>query len=303
MEKFGRTYQIVFRIGHLVQVGAYDEAVVEEELVVEYPLTADFAVSRSVYSQVNTAFVTIYGLNQRTREKIYKDRYDMIKYITMDIYAGYDDFNSLIFSGTVKECQSFKDSGATEFQTFIEGWDGGLAVYYGEDNNSFSAGTSYDTILETLTGNMPNVRLGAISPDFENETALRPVLFTKKTYDDLQTLTDGNIFIDNEYVYFLKDRDVLQGEIEILDVDSGLLGSPQRRDTIIDVNVVFEPRLMVGQQILLQSKTVPYLNGFYKVLGVSHDGTISGSKSGSMITNVSLFIGTELFRMVERKNA
>lgn len=300
MEKFGRTYQIVFRIGKLKQVGAYDEAQIEEEVVVEYPLTADFAISRSVYSQVNTAFVTIYGLAQLTREKLYKDRYDTIKYIEMEIYGGYETFTAQMFKGTIKECQSFKESGATEYQTVIEAWDGGIAIYNGEDNNSFNANTPLPSILETLCQNMPNVLIGAMSPDFADVSTLRPVMFSKKTYDDLTYLTDGNMFIDSEYVYFLKDRDVIEGEVNSIDIDSGLLGSPQRRDTNLTVNIVFDPRFILGQQVALISQDLPYLNGVYKILGVNHEGTISGAKCGSMITTLDLFIGTELFRMVAR---
>lgn len=301
MEKFGRFYRIVFRIGKLKQVGAYDQSSIDEELVVEYPLTADLAVSRSVYSQVNTAFVNIYGLAQLTREKLYKDRYDTIKYIEMEIYAGYEDFDARIFNGTVKECQSYKESGGTEFITEIEAWDGGLAVERGNDNNSFAAGTNYPTVLETLCQNMPNIQIGAISPDYEEKTLLRPHFAGNKTYDDLSDLVGGNIFIDNEYIYFLSDRDVIDGEVSLINIDSGLLGSPRRRDTILTLDLIFEPRITVGQQIALESKNLPYLNGVYKVLGVNHEGTISGAKCGSMITTLDLFIGTELFRMVQRK--
>lgn len=301
MEKFGRTYQIVFKIGRLEQLGAYDRAIIEEEIVVEYPFTVDLAVSRNVYSQVNTAFVHLYGLAQLTREKIYKDRNDTITYIEMKIFAGYDDFNALIFDGTIKECQSYKESGATEYITEIEAWDGGLGILNGTDNNSFADGTPVSTILETLCQNMPNIQIGAISPEYEKKTILRPLYAGKKTYDDLAELVDGNLFIDNEYIYFLNERDVIEGEVNLINVDSGLLGSPRRSDTNLTIDLIFDPRLTVGQQIVLESQSLPYLNGIYKIVGVNHEGTISGAKCGSMITTLDLFIGTELFRMVQRK--
>lgn len=302
MEKFGRTYDITFNIGVLENSGALDKVKILESIIVSYPLTANFAISRNTYSQVNTAFVSILGLAQDTRDRLYKDRYDMETYIEMEIRAGYQDEMSLIFKGTIKECQSYKDSGATEYRTDIEAWDGGLAVYKGNDNNSFSAGTSTGEILETLCHNMPNIKVGAISPDFYNKTLLRPEMFGKKTYDDLSMLTDGDVFIDSEKIYFLKTNDVIDGDIDSLLLGNTLLGSPRRKEGIVTIETIFEPRIIIGQQIEILSETVPYLSGSYKILGVSHDGVISGAKGGSMITTIDLFIGTEKFRRVKKKN-
>lgn len=302
MEKFGRKYQIVFNIGYLSQVGRYDKATIVDTVIVEYPLTTDFAISRNSYSQVNTGFLTIYGLAQGTREKLYKDRYDVTTYIEVEVRAGYEDGMSLIFKGTVKECQSYKESGGTEYRTEVEAWDGGLSVYKGEDNDSFSADVDKATILETLCQNMPTVKVGAISEDYYNETTLRPSVYTKKTYDELMTITDGNMFIDFERIYFLKENDVIDGNISSLDVSNSLLGSPKRSNSIIKIQVIFEPRVIVGQWLTVTSLSLPYLNGTYKVLGVAHDGTISGAKCGNMITTIDLFIGTQVFRRVEKKN-
>jgi hypothetical protein len=116
------------------------------------------------------------------------------------------------------------------------------------------------------------------------------------------TITDGNMFIDFERAYFLLDDDVIDGNIASLNLGNTLLGSPKRKDGIITIETIFEPRIIVGQWIDIQSSTTPYLNGTYKVLGVSHDGVISGAKGGSMITTIDLFIGTQVFRRVKKKN-
>lgn len=302
MEKFGRKYQIVFNIGYLTQVGKYDRATIVDTIIIEYPLTTDFAISRNTYSQVNTGFLTIYGLAQSTRDRLHKDRYDVNNYIGVEVRAGYEDGMSLIFKGTVKECQSYKESGGTEYRTEVEAWDGGLNIYLGEDNDSFSAQVDKATILETLCQNMPTIKVGAISDDFYNESTLRPCIFSGKTYEDLKTICDGQLFIDCEKIYFMNDNDVIDGEIASLDVDSGILGSPRRRESTLKVQLIFEPRVIVGQWLTVTSSSLPYLNGTYKVLGVAHDGTISGAKCGNMITTIDLFIGTQVFRRVEKKN-
>lgn len=299
MEKFGRIYKIDFEIGLLEKVGGYDRPIKTDELTIEYPVSASFNISRTMSSAVNTAFVNIYGLSQLTREKIYKDRYDMIRYIKMNIYAGYRSGVALIFSGHIKECTSFRDSGATEFITQIEAWDGGLGMYLGENNNTYPAGTAYQQILADLSQNLTDVEVGVISDNLEIEKPLRSVSFNGKTIDDLKTYTKGNLFIDNGVINFIdNEKEVLEGNIGIISVDSGLLGTPKRKETNIIVEMIFEPQIILGQQLILESKTLPYLNQTYKVLGVSHDGMISGAKSGSMITRLELFVGTQTFRSV-----
>ena len=299
MQKFSRVYRIDFEIGNLVKVGAYDKPILLDTLSVEYPLTAQFNISRTMSSAVNTAFVQIYGLSPLTREKIYKDRYDVTRYIKMEIYAGYENGMSLVFSGYIKECQSTRKSGATEFITQIDAWDGGLGMYLGEDNNTYPSGTAYQQILSDLSSNMFGVNVGKISDNLPIEKPLRSVTFNGKTYEDLRTYTKDNLFIDNGTINFIDtETEVIDGNIGVISVDSGLLGTPERRNTNIIVEMIFEPSIVLGQELELVSQKLPYLNQTYKVLGVSHDGIISGAKGGSMITRLELFVGTQSFRRV-----
>lgn len=299
MQKFSRVYRIDFEIGNLIKVGAYDKPVLLDTLSVEYPLTAQFNISRTMSSAVNTAFVQIYGLSPLTREKIYKDRYDVTRYIKMEIYAGYENGMSLVFSGYIKECQSTRKSGATEFITQIDAWDGGLGMYLGEDNNTYPSGTAYQQILADLSSNMFGVNVGKISDNLSIEKPLRSITFNGKTYEDLRTYTKDNLFIDNGTINFIDtETEVIDGNIGVISVDSGLLGTPERRNTNIIVEMIFEPSIVLGQELELVSQKLPYLNQTYKVLGVSHDGIISGAKGGSMITRLELFVGTQSFRRV-----
>ena len=299
MQKFGRTYRIDFEVGNLEKLGAYDKPIPLDYFSVEYPLTTQFNISRTMSSAVNTANLTIYGLSQLTREKLYKDRYDMTRYIKMDIFAGYQDGMSLVFSGYIKECQSFRRSGATEFMTQIDAWDGGMGMYLGEDNNTYPAGTAYQQILADLSSNMFGVTVGKISNNLPIEKSQRSITFNGKTYEDLKSYTKDNMFIDSGVINFINtETETIEGNVGLLNVDSGLLGTPERRDTNIIAEMIFEPNIMLGQQLELESQQLPYLNQTYKVLGVSHDGIISGGKGGSMITRLELFVGTETFRSV-----
>lgn len=316
MQKFDRNYKLTFQIGEIQrhQIGVdvtgapryqydYDKQVYSEEIEIDYPLTCNFSIKRDTYSQVNTGHFQILGLKETTRTKLYKDRDNVTKFVRVQFNAGYGDNLSLCFSGTVKECYSTKDSGATEFRTDIEAWDGGFGIYWGHTDRTLGRYVKSTDILNILTSDFKSLQIGGISDKIKVNETLRDKHFIGKTWDCLRDFVNGNMFIDNEKIYFMMtDTDVRQGELMELDVDSGLLSSPKRRDTVIEVELLFEPRVVVGQQIVLTSQSVPYLNGTYKILGIEHNGTISGAVGGRLTTKLSLFLGTKVFNNIKDLN-
>ena len=55
--------------------------------------------------------------------------------------------------------------------------------------------------------------------------------------------------------------------------------------------MIFEPRLLVGQALYLESTTEKNFNGNYKVIGFKHAGNISGSVASKVITSANLWYG------------
>lgn len=316
MLKWNRNYQLIFRIGHIerTKIGVdnkgapiyqyeYDKPVFTETLEIDYPLTLNFSVNRSTFAQINTANFQILGLNETTRTKLYKDRNNVTKFIRCEFKAGYGDNLSLCFNGSVKECFSYKESGGTEFKTQLDCWDGGFGIYWAHSNRLLSWQMPTYDILNILTSDFKVITLGGISDSIEVEQTERDHIFSGRTWDCVREFVNGNLFIDNDRIYYMMmDTDVRQGDIMVLDVDSGLLSSPQRRESVLEVELVFEPRVVIGQQIVLSSKSVPYLNGTYKIIGIAHDGTISGAVGGRLTTKLSLFIGTKIFNEVKELN-
>ena len=229
----------------------------------------------------------------------------MTKFIGITVYAGYETApygrSPMIFNGTVKECYSYRQSGATAYKTDIDAWDGGLDVYKAICNTSFASGARPETIIESLVNTMPTVKLGAISNNVDFVDRKRGSNFIGKSYDNIQQFTDNSAFIDNGYLYVIdQNEDALVGDLDIINVDTGLLGSPRRVGTSLSVEVIFEPQLIVGQSLYLDSKNLPYLNGQYKVIGFNHEGKISGAECGKLTTMIDLFIGTKIFNMIRR---
>ena len=78
------------------------------------------------------------------------------------------------------------------------------------------------------------------------------------------------------------------------------MGTPKRNDTYLEVDILFEPDLQIGQIVQIVSQTNPAFDGQYKIFGIKHSGTISGVVGGDCRTSLQLFVGTRLFKIVDK---
>lgn len=266
-------------------------------LDISLPFTMYFRVVRNTFATANTAKITILNLSEDTRRKVYKDRYKFDIYKGIELRAGYGDKKELlplIFKGNIKQAYSKKNK--VDYITEIEAYDGGFAFQNGRTVRSFAEGTSDKQILKTLIEDLPAVEVGKIGTftgSLPRGNAMQGV-----TTDLIKNVAAGNFFIDNEKAYCLQEEECFRGNIGEINSGNGLLGSPQREETLLTFNMLFEPRLQVGQYVHLTSETEKLFNGSYKVIGLEHSGTISDAVSGKCETKVSLFYGTLPLRIV-----
>lgn len=301
MEKFFRVYTIDFYIGEIVSNGTNRTVDFSSGKTVSatYPLTAEFAIGRSVTAYVNSAQVTIYGLDETKRNLLKKDRVlDENKYIKMIINAGYEYASSTLYIGAVNECYSVRQGGETEFRTVIDASDSLLDVYSTQTNQSFEAGTDSLTIVKNITSDLSELKLGGVSENIDLPIPKRGSIYNGKTLDVLRDLADTSLVIDNGYVFLLDlEKDVIEslGTLRV-DCDYGLLGTPRKRNNYLSCDLIFEPAASLCQKCELISSTDTSLNTTYKIMGVSHNGIISGSKDGTMTTTIDLYAGDGNFR-------
>lgn len=296
MLKLNRNYKISFEIGIRKNLTEY---IPQEIVEVAYPFTLQLNVNRNAFSTMNTGNFNLLNLSSAVRAKLWKDKYDNSKYITMRLYAGYNDFMPLIFTGDFLQCYSYRDSGSTEYVTNIQANDAGYLFQYGFANRTFEKGTTPTSILQILLEPMPNIEVGYITPDLNS--LARSQTFIGQTMDLLgREYGKYQVFIDNSQFNILADRDVVPGELLVISDDSGLLGTPKRAETYLEAQMIFEPQLIVGQNIFLASSSMPGFNNSYKLIGIKHVGTISPVECGNLTTTVTLSLGTELFRELKK---
>lgn len=292
--KFQATYRVtIYNQDSTVIIGAHEEKdkggntkLVQDEA----RLTCKFSVERGILSDSNKCTIQLYNLAPSTREKIFQDAFQMnpSKWKFVKLEAGYGDDLTEIFMGRILQAYSHRAGGQTDIVTDIQAQ--ALDMFDCYTSYTFEAGTTYKDALQTIvTTSLPNVKLGnvgALEGEFKTRTT-----FDGNAMDNISKLTGGNAFIDNSQLNVLMANEVIDVPVPVITDDNGLLDTPDRRDANLEVKMLFEPNLIVGQLLEIKSGVSPNFNGQFKVMGFRHDCTISGAEAGSRTTTVNLYIG------------
>lgn len=261
--------------------------------IINFPLTLDLEANRNTLASCNTGRFVIYNLKESVRRDIFHDRYDTLTYRPIKLAAGYAHEPSLpvIFQGNLTSAYSYRQG--PDWYTEIEAFDGGDGVINGDANVQLGKGWSMQDLIRQLMGGMPNVTPGTVGQFDAPNT--RGISVAGNPWDIIQsTVPDAQIFIDKEIANVIRKDQFIDSPdgITVLNSQTGLLGTPRRHNALIEVPMLFEPRAIVGQGVLLQS-IEKVNNGFYQVIGVHHKALISGAVEGDARTVLSLWQGTQ----------
>jgi hypothetical protein len=286
--KFGRIYQLDIQTAS----GAI--------LPVQLPFTVEFDVSRQIMSDSNTATIRVYNLSQDHRSQIRKNIQDFLSLRTISFRAGYGTKLSMAFTGNIQQAFSVREG--VDFISQIEAYDWGFAFVNSEYSRSFGPGFTQEQIIAdmvtqtqanvqalALPGTSINFSLGAIGQGYDVPTR-RANSYDGNSADLIRQLTGSSFFVDNGVANVLGVNECLPAEdITVIDASAGLLNTPVLEDSILHFEMLFEPRLVIGQAIQLISETEPELSGQYKVVSINHKGLISDAVCGDAVTSVGLF--------------
>jgi hypothetical protein len=260
-----------------------------DTIVIAQQLTIDFTISRQALGSSQEAVFRIKNLSSKTRGLIYKDPYALTEYLGVKFQAGYmdDPVLPVCFNGFIRSASSYREG--VDVITEIQAYDGGLAMA-----NGFFAqtviGATVGELLQTLAKSLPSTSGATYIGNFPVKGSRGRTLFGN-TWNIIVQLSDGLAFIDNGDVKILNYNEAIQGTIPLISSSSGLLGVPRRTPTMVEQDILFEPRVVLGQFVQLQSSFNPAFNGTYKVMKIQHRGTVSPAVTGDYVTSVGLFVG------------
>lgn len=280
MVKFGRNYRLI------IQTNDSNE----EAIIIEPPITLQFTINRSTMGTLNSMRLQIMNLSEKTRNKIFQDRFNPKVYKKIILQAGYNNLSN-IFIGNIYNARSFRAN--TEIVTFIYATDGGFDTANTLSNGTIQKQTSYKDFLVALVNSFPNLKQGKLT-EIEGEFR-RPAIVNGNSFELIRKYSNNKAYIDLETINILNDSDVIEGDVPLLNSETGLLGTPDRADAYLSVETIFEPRIIMGQVIEIQSDVQKKYDGQYKVIGVTHSGIISDAVGGQCSSKFNLLVGTQLF--------
>lgn len=271
-DKFQRSYRIEI-----------DLANNRGTIVITPPITINFSIRRFIGQSLNEMNLEIVNLSKDIRDRIYKDFYNPEDRDTVRVYGGYDNL-SLMFKGDIWEANSSREG--TEIVTSIYCKTGAWDINNSETYETISAGRTLKELFQTLIGKFENLSLGAVGE--YDEVLQRPVVLNGNTYELLKKYADGDVFIDNDKVYVMKDKEYVADQINVINSGTGILQTPQRGASMLSITTLFDPSIELGSLVQLESSVEPVYNGTYKVLGMQHTGMISEAQSGAAVTKIDL---------------
>lgn len=265
-----------------------------DRIEIQPPFTLEFDIVKNTFGSGNEASFRIYNLSKDTRGDLRFDSTNIGVNRNVTMYAGYGDKLSLIFSGNMTQAYSVREG--NNFITQIFSRDCGLAVSNSQSSITISSGTARKQILETLIKslNVPaygNVTVGTIGNNF-TDVNLRGTSMSGNTVDIINDLSGNGLSFDNGKAYVLDDGECIQGDFELINASTGLLGTPWLENFFVRLQMLFEPRVLMNQLITLDSITADSdFSKQYKVISVKHRGMISDAVCGDAITELTLSSG------------
>ena len=254
------------------------------------PFTVQFDITRSILTSANVCSLRIYNLSENNRNQLRFNFYNTGELRPIEFQAGYGTTNlPIVFTGNITEASSVREG--KDFITTIQCFDGGFAFANAITNLNFPDGTAQNVILEALVNSLDQYGVAPGAIGSYPGSISRGNAYSGSTTDILAELTNGGFFIDNGKANCLGNSECVEGGIAVINAKSGLLNTPVLQQTILTFDMLFEPGVIAGQQIQLQSLTEQNYNGFYKVLSIHHVGMISPSVCGDAVTSLGMYYG------------
>ncbi len=268
---------------------------------IDFPITIDFEIHRFIGTANNEMNLRIYNLAEKTRALIVKDPFNNQwvntggHYNQIQLQAGYGKNLSMIFVGEILD--AYSERVGSDVITHVRAVTGAYGRYNTYINQTFAENTTNQEIVNSIIQELVlrgDMQKGAITPI--DGVAQTGFVGGGDAFSILSQF--GPVFVDLNKINILQMNEVISAvggakDILLINADSGLLGTPLRRQTMIEVKSLFEPTVKLGQLVEVQSTTDKRFNGQYKVYGIEHKGVISGSMNGPLTTTLQLYLGNK----------
>jgi len=208
-------------------------------VVVKPPARVVFSCDKSITGGLNRLNLQIYNRNETNRLAIVKDAEER-KRIPIVLRVGYEGNVETIFQGTIHTCSN--DRRGADFVSDIEALDGGEDYLTGYTSKTV---TNKQQAVDAIIESLPNTEPGKLTALKE---ITRPKVLVGNPLRLLPSLLQPGetFYIDNEQLFIVKDDEVVQTYVPLVEARTGLLKTPQRQAQKITFETLMNPALKLG---------------------------------------------------------
>ncbi len=267
---------------------------------IKSPLTLELEVERSGTQSFGRFSFKVYNLGAQARSDLYRDFCDQSTPREILVNAGYASWQTgygpqtpqtfpTIARGLITQC--FSTRVGPSWVTTIVGWDGGYDQANAPINVTFDKSVTWNQRLNQVARAMTGLRGWVISPQLAAPVS-RAATYNGKPWDLLIEMTknaSAQVFIDLGVLYVVPYGTAvpnLTGGFSQINTNMGLLNTPIKQKFVVSFDMIFEPRLLIGQAFTLVSEETEN-NGSYTVQALRHFGVISDAVAGDLTTMVT----------------
>lgn len=266
----------------------------------EINFSCEFTIERSYEAKVNKSNIKIYNLSPSTRKILRKDKFETNEFDKISFYAGSEGNLSLIFQGNVLQAESI-DVREVDIITEIVALDGSFLTYNSFSNHTINSNVPYKNVFDKFFNDFTKkaveikeiFSLEPLTPETTNflntTTTKQPLTLFGNSWEEMKKFFGGGLFIDNGKLNFLPINFKPQTEVVVLKAETGLKSVPKVSNAVLEVELIFSPKIKVGDMVEIQTSKDNFFNGKqFKVFGIKHSGNISQTTVTRVNTVLSL---------------
>jgi hypothetical protein len=209
-----------------------------------------FSIRRGDYQTPNSADVRIYNVAEATANRVTKE------FTRLAIQAGYEGNFGLLFDGTIKQARTGRVD-AKDSYIDITAADGDEAYNFSTMALSLAAGVKPADAVQEFVRAMAEqgVRQGYV-PELSANGGARGRVYYGLTRDELMEFaeqTDCIWSIQDGKLTLIPQTAYIPGDTPVISPETGLVGVPEQTQNGIQMRVLLNPGIKIGQRVKLDS--------------------------------------------------
>jgi hypothetical protein len=217
-----------------------------------------FSIRRGDKQVPNSADVRIYNVKDETANRLTKE------FTRVVIQAGYEGNFGLLFDGTIKQARRGRLDAKDDYVDIVAA-DGDQAYNYSVMSLSLAAGSQPPDDLRAFIASMARFGITqGYTPELSQNGRVRGRVFYGMTRDELREwaeVQDALWSIQNGQLTLIPKTSYVPGETPLISPTTGLIGVPEQTANGIEMRVLLNPSIKIGQRVKLDSTVNPFRFG------------------------------------------